>query len=333
MAEDEEDDDNEDEEEEEPEEEPEEDTPQEEESYQSSSSDIRSVIPIIIGMLPALVLAFFAYTSLASGDWFWTVVFSIGALAVFWIVSAGIGINSQWEESIILRILKFNRTTGPGIFYKIPLFETAVKRDKRTRTTKITAEQALTKDNIPVNIDAIMYWKIDVTKQSLLEIQDFYGSIVRAATTSLRDTIGSSNLDQLLSDRLAIDSKLATTIEIKAKKWGLEVQSVEIKDIVIPTALQDAMSRKAQAEVEKNARIAIADSEVQVAKQFELASKVYEDNPNAMRLRGMNLLYESIKEKGNSIVIVPSDIVNQMGFSGTLGIVSATKKDKPEKTK
>jgi regulator of protease activity HflC (stomatin/prohibitin superfamily) len=193
----------------------------------------------------------------------------------------------------------------------------------RVRTTTFTAERTLTKDNVPVNVDAVLFWQIKDAQKSVIVIQDYYGSIVKASMTTMRDIIGQTDLATMLSDRTTMDEKLQKIIESKAMKWGLEVQSVEVRDIKIPPQLQDAMSRKAQAEKEKFARVELADSEVQIAKKFEAAAKIYEENPEAMKLRAMNMLYESVKEKG-TFIIVPSDIVNTMGYSSTLGLVSAT---------
>ena len=248
---------------------------------------------------------------------------------------AGIKINSQWDTAVIFRLGNYSRMHGSGLYYLIPFIERRIIVDGRVRTTTFTAEQSLTRDNVPVFVDAVLFWRVKIPSDAIIAVQDYEGSILKASMTTLRDTIGRTELATMLSDRQQLDNILQQTIESKAKLWGIDVQSVEIKDVKIPKELEDAMSRQAQAERERLARISLGDSEIQIAKKFEEASKVYVSNPEAMRLRAMNMLYEAVKEKG-TFIIVPSEIVSQMGFSSVLGTVGfaqaqANKDEKKEK--
>jgi regulator of protease activity HflC (stomatin/prohibitin superfamily) len=248
---------------------------------------------------------------------------------------AGIKINNQWDTAVIFRLGNYNRMHGSGLYYLIPFIERRIIVDGRVRTTTFTAEQSLTRDNVPVFVDAVLFWRVKIPSDAIIAVQDYEGSILKASMTTLRDTIGRTELATMLSDRQQLDNILQQTIESKAKLWGIDVQSVEIKDVKIPKELEDAMNRQAQAERERLARISLGDSEIQIAKKFEEASKVYVSNPEAMRLRAMNMLYEAVKEKG-TFIIVPSEIVSQMGFSSVLGTVGfaqaqANKDEKKEK--
>jgi len=232
----------------------------------------------------------------------------------------GIKINSQWDTAVVFRLGNYNRMHGSGLYYLIPFIERRIIVDGRVRTTTFTAEQSLTRDNVPVFVDAVLFWRVKIPSDAIIAVQDYEGSILKASMTTLRDTIGRTELATMLSDRQQLDKILQETIESKAKPWGIDVQSVEIKDVKIPGELENAMSRQAQADRERLARISLGDSEIQIAKKFEEASRVYVSNPEAMRLRAMNMLYEAVKEKG-TFIIVPSEIVSQMGFSGVLGTV------------
>lgn len=247
----------------------------------------------------------------------------------------GIKINSQWDTAVVFRLGNYNRMHGSGLYYMIPFIERRIIVDGRVRTTTFTAEQSLTRDNVPVFVDAVLFWRVKIPSDAIIAVQDYEGSILKASMTTLRDTIGRTELATMLSDRQQLDKILQETIESKAKPWGIDVQSVEIKDVKIPGELENAMSRQAQADRERLARISLGDSEIQIAKKFEEASKVYVSNPEAMRLRAMNMLYEAVKEKG-TFIIVPSEIVSQMGFSSVLGTVGfaqaqANKDEKKEK--
>jgi len=296
--------------------------------YTSAYSAVPFLVALII-VLPILYLAWLDVLALAG---FAALVKLVIAAIVFYLVSAAIKINAQWEEAVILRLGRYTRTATAGLFLIIPIVETAIKRDMRIRTTTFIAEEALTRDNVPVNVDAVLFWEVQDAKKSAIAIQDYLNSIIRAAMTTMRDVIGQSELAQLLSDRTALDKILQAQIDKKAVKWGLNVDSVEIREVRIPGPLQDVMSRQAQAERERLARITLADSEIQIAKKFSDAAKQYEKDPNAMKLRAMNMLYESVKERG-TYIIVPSDVVNSMGYSGALAVTAldqATKKKKKE---
>jgi len=246
-------------------------------------------------------------------------------------ILSGIKVNSQWDTAVIFRLGKYSRMHGAGLYYVIPLIENRIVVDGRVRTTTFTAEQSLTRDNVPVFVDAVLFWRVKVPSDAIIVVQDYQGSILKASMTTLRDTIGRTDLATMLSDRQQLDNMLQQTIESKAQPWGIDVQSVEIKDVKIPKELEDAMSRQAQAERERLARISLGDSEIQIAHKFQEASKVYVSNPEAMRLRAMNMLYEAVKEKG-TFIIVPSEIVSQMGFSGVLGTVGFAQAQKQAKT-
>jgi len=256
----------------------------------------------------------------------------IGVAVIGIIILAGIKINTQWDTAVIFRLGKYSRMHGAGLYYVIPFIENRILVDGRVRTTTFTAEQSLTRDNVPVFVDAVLFWRVKVPSDAIIAVQDYEGSILKASMTTLRDTIGRTELATMLSDRQQLDTILQQTIESKAQPWGIDVQSVEIKDVKIPKELEDAMSRQAQAERERLARISLGDSEIQIAKKFEEASKVYKSNPEAMRLRAMNMLYEAVKEKG-TFIIVPSEIVSQMGFSGVLGTVGFAETQKQANTK
>jgi regulator of protease activity HflC (stomatin/prohibitin superfamily) len=321
----------------------------EEEDQESELEDLKTVseentlqkeprgagaISFFFALIVILVFGYLAYTSFIADNVFIAFVELFVGIVIAWIIASSIRINNQWENSIILRLGKYSRFKGPGVFFIVPFIEDVIKRDMRVRTTTFTAERTLTKDNVPVNVDAVLFWQIKDAQKSVTVIQDYYGSIVKASMTTMRDIIGQTDLATMLSDRTTMDDKLQKIIEAKATKWGLEVQSVEVRDIKIPAQLQDAMSRKAQAEKEKLARVELADSEVQIARKFQDAAKIYDQNPEAMKLRAMNMLYESVKEKG-TFIIVPSDIVSTMGYSGTLGLVTAAQnaKDKQKDSK
>jgi len=289
-----------------------------------------SMVPYIIALLVVLPILYLAWLDALALAGFSALVKLVAAAIVYYLVSAAIKINAQWEQAVILRLGRYTRTAGPGPFLIIPIVEMAIMRDMRIRTTTFVAEEALTKDNVPVNVDAVLFWEVQDAKKSAIAIQDYLNSIIRAAMTTMRDVIGQSELAKLLSDRTSLDKILQTQIDKKAVKWGLNVDSVEIREVRIPGPLQDAMSRQAQAERERLARITLADSEIQIAKKFSDAAKQYEKDPNAMKLRAMNMLYESVKEKG-TYIIIPSDVVNTMGFSGALAttaLAEATKKKK-----
>jgi regulator of protease activity HflC (stomatin/prohibitin superfamily) len=228
----------------------------------------------------------------------------------------------QWERVAVLRFGKFIGMRGPGIFHMIPIIDSLSRFvDQRVRVTSVSAESTLTRDTVPVNVDAIVFWLIWSAEKSILEVQDFTQAIMMSAQTALRESIGRHELHQMVAERELLGQELAKILDAKTGPWGITVQSVEIRDVQIPPALQDAMSRQAQAERERQARIILGQAEKEIANSFDQASLIYQHNPTALHLRAMNMLYEAIKEKG-SMVIVPSSAVETMGLGGMMGTAS-----------
>ena len=243
-----------------------------------------------------------------------------GGIVIFaaLIVLLSLKMANAWQKFVILRAGKLQSVKGPGLFAIIPILDsiTAII-DQRIQTTAFNAEQALTKDTVPVNVDAIIFWHVHDAQKAALEITNYREAIDRVAQTSLREMIGSSMLSSLLSDRQAADAHLRDVIGAKTAKWGVTVMSVEIRDVAIPEALQDAMSRQAQAEREKQARVILGSAEAEVAAKFVEAAKVYADHPAALQLRAMNIIYETTKERGATILI-PSSMVDSLNPAGAL---------------
>ena len=232
---------------------------------------------------------------------------------------------NTWQKFVVLRAGKLQGVKGPGLFWILPVLDSIVAIiDERIQTTAFNAEQALTKDTVPVNVDAIIFWNVHDARQAALEITDYRTAIDRVAQTSLREMIGSSMLAALLSDRRAADERLRDEIGAKTRAWGVTVMSVEIRDVAIPEALQDAMSRQAQAEREKQARVILGSAEVEVAAQFVEAAKAYGDHPAALQLRAMNIIYETTKERGATI-LMPTSMVDAMSPAIALALAA----DKP----
>jgi regulator of protease activity HflC (stomatin/prohibitin superfamily) len=228
-------------------------------------------------------------------------------------------IAQQWERAVILRLGRFVGLRGPGLFWIVPFIDSVTTWiDQRTITTSFAAEQTLTSDTVPVNVDAVLFWMVHDAEKAALEVQEYAQAVSWAAQTALRDIIGRTALGDLLVGRERIEAELQRLIDERSNPWGITVQSVEMRDVVIPTALQDAMSRQAQAEREKQARIILGQAEVEIAKLFDQAADQYRDNPTALHLRAMNMLYEGLKEKG-AMMIVPSSAVETMGLGGLLG--------------
>jgi regulator of protease activity HflC (stomatin/prohibitin superfamily) len=228
-------------------------------------------------------------------------------------------VAQQWEKSVVLRLGKFVGLRGPGLFWIVPLLDrVSVYIDQRVITTSFAAEQTLTSDTVPVNVDAVLFWMVYDPEKAALEVQDYNQAVSWAAQTALRDIIGRTPLTQLLRGREEIETQLQRLIDQRCNPWGITVQSVEMRDVIIPDALQDAMSREAQAAREKQARIILGEAEVEIAKLFKVASESYAGNPTALHLRAMNMLYEGLKEKG-ALMLVPSSAVESMGMGGLLG--------------
>jgi len=240
-------------------------------------------------------------------------------------------IAKQWERCIVLRLGKYKARKGPGLFWIIPLIDSvSAWIDQRTITTSFAAEQTLTSDTVPVNVDAVLFWMVYDPEKAALEVQDYIQAVSWAAQTALRDIIGRTSLADLLHGRERIEEELQKLIDARTNPWGITVQSVEMRDIVIPVALQDAMSREAQASREKRARVILGEAEREIAHLFEEASRMYQDNPTALHLRAMNMLYEGLKEKG-ALMLVPSTAVESMGMGGMLGAAALRQSQLSEK--
>jgi len=234
------------------------------------------------------------------------------------IIAASLKMANTWQKFVVLRAGKLQGVKGPGLFAIIPVIDSVVAViDERIQTTAFNAEQALTRDTVPVNVDAIIFWHVHDARMAALEITNYREAIDRVAQTSLREMIGSSLLASLLSDRKSADEHLRDTIGAKTAQWGITVMSVEIRDVAIPEALQDAMSRQAQAEREKQARVILGAAEAEIAGKFVEAARIYADNPAALQLRAMNIIYETTKERGATILI-PSAMVDSLNPAGAL---------------
>jgi regulator of protease activity HflC (stomatin/prohibitin superfamily) len=236
-------------------------------------------------------------------------------------------VAKQWERAVVLRFGRYQGLKGPGPFMVIPFVDSVSSWiDQRTVTTAFAAEQTLTSDTVPVNVDAVLFWTVYDPEKAALEVQDYGQAVSWAAQTGLRDIIGRTSLTQLLRGRLQIEKELQALIDERTTPWGVTVHSVEMRDVVIPTALQDAMSREAQAAREKQARIILGEAEREIAALFAEASVAYRDNPTALQLRQMNILYEGLKQKGG-MMVVPSTIVDSMGPAGLLGTVALARQE------
>jgi regulator of protease activity HflC (stomatin/prohibitin superfamily) len=248
----------------------------------------------------------------------------VSALAGLYFLFA-IVVVDQWEKVAVLRFGRYRGLRGPGLFLIIPIVDTLSRYvDQRVRVTTVSAESTLTRDTVPVNVDAIIFWLVWNAEKSILEVEDFTQAISLSSQTALRESIGRHQLAQMITDRETLGRELQKILDEKTTPWGITVQSVEIRDVRIPQALENAMSQQAQAERERQARVILGEAEVQVSEQFAQASRVYNDNPGALHLRGMNMLYEAIREKG-AMVIVPSSAIETMGLGGTLATTAMAK--------
>jgi regulator of protease activity HflC (stomatin/prohibitin superfamily) len=228
-------------------------------------------------------------------------------------------VAKEWERAVVLRLGHYQGLRGPGLFWLVPFVDhISTWIDQRVITTAFAAEETLTSDTVPVNVDAVLFWNVHDPERAALEVQNFPQAVSWASQTALRDIIGRTSLTELLRGRERIENELQELIDQRCMPWGIAVESVEMRDVVIPQSLQDAMSREAQAGREKRARIILGEAEVQIAALFEQASLAYKQNPTALHLRAMNILYEGIKEKG-ALMLVPSTAVDSMGLGGVLG--------------
>src|SRR5215510_14560577 len=243
----------------------------------------------------------------------------VGGILVGLVLMQSPKIAQQWERAIILRLGRYHAMKGPGLFWVMPFVDRIPSWiDQRTITTSFAAEQTLTSDTVPVNVDAVLFWMVHDVQKAALEVQNYTQAVSWAAQTALRDIIGRTTLTDLLRGRERIEAELQQLIDQRSNPWGVTVSSVEMRDVVIPGALQDAMSREAQAAREKQARIILGQAELEIAHSFEQASKSYQHNPTALHLRAMNMLYEGLKEKG-ALMLIPSSAVESMGMGGLMG--------------
>lgn len=292
-----------------------------------------SVLIFFIILAIGLGWAYSGYDGSASTG---TMSIVVVTFLVAFIVSSSIKIADQWERAVVLRLGRFYALRGPGLFFIIPVVDSvAYWIDMRVITTSFTAEKTLTKDTVPVDVDAVLFWKVLDAKKAALEIAEYKSAINWASQTALRDVIGKTMLSEMLEGRDKISNELQKIIDERTEPWGINVISVEVKDVNIPSSLQDAMSMQAQAERERQARVILGDSERQVAEKFGEAAKTYENNPVALHLRAMNMLYEGLKSN-STIVIVPSSALETMQLGGLAGMTAMTmglnqERDKKEK--
>ncbi len=249
-------------------------------------------------------------------------IYTVVLILVGAYVLLALKIASQWEKAVVLHLGKFSKLAGPGLFWIIPIVDTIANWiDHRVMVTPFSAEKTLTKDTVPVDVDAVLFWLVWDGEKAALEVGDYRAAIAWAAQTALREIIGQMTLADILVGRSKMDAELQKIIDERTTPWGVTVQSVEIRDVVIPQDLEDTMSRQAQAERERQARIILGESEKQIAASFAEASQAYVNNPTALHLRAMNMLFEGLKEKG-ALVIVPSSAVDTMNLGGLSGMVA-----------
>jgi regulator of protease activity HflC (stomatin/prohibitin superfamily) len=257
----------------------------------------------------------------------WVVVFTLVGLYIVYALK----VAQQWEKAVVLRLGNFRGLQGPGLFWLVPILDSvATWIDHRVMVTPFNAEKTLTKDTVPVDVDAVLFWAVWDAEKAALEVEDYRGAIAWAAQTALREIIGQMSLADILVGRAAMDAALQKIIDERTTPWGISVQSVEIRDVIIPQGLEDAMSQQAQAERERQSRVILGEAEMQVSATFAEASKAYANNPTALHLRAMNMLFEGLKEKG-ALVIVPSSAVDTMNLGGMSGMVSLAQQSLPPK--
>jgi regulator of protease activity HflC (stomatin/prohibitin superfamily) len=253
-----------------------------------------------------------------------TPIAGMAGVAVGVLLAASIKYTDQWERAVLLRLGRYRGLRGPGYFTVIPIIDrVAYNIDQRIRTAAFGAESCLTRDTVPVNVDAIAFWIVRDAERAALEVQDYNEAVILSAQTQLRDAIGKHDLTELIQSRDELGHGLKVALETKMADWGIKVQSVEIRDVIIPAALEDAMSRQAQSERERQARIILATAETEIARKFVEAADAYRDHPAAMNLRAMNMLYESIAKRG-SLMVVPSGLADSLNVPSLMGVMGAT---------
>jgi regulator of protease activity HflC (stomatin/prohibitin superfamily) len=284
----------------------------------TAEADVRSEMSTV--GLALLVLGFIvaaALWQLAGPRWFTVVPVLAGVYCAY-----ALKVAAQWQKAAVLRLGRYRGLRGPGLFHIIPVVDSVSQYvDQRVRVTDVRAETALTRDTVPVNVDAIVFWVVWNAEKAILEVMSFGEAVKLSAQTALRESIGRHELAQMITDREALGKELQRILDEKTNPWGITVQSVEIRDVQLPKELEDAMSRRAQAERERQARIILGTAETEISEKFAAAAAVYQNNPVALHLRAMNMLYEAIKERG-SMIIVPSSAVETMGLGGLMGTAS-----------
>jgi regulator of protease activity HflC (stomatin/prohibitin superfamily) len=284
-----------------------------------------SALPALIFIVIFGIGLAFAYSVLTFPDHGVSIFIAALSAILAFVVSYSVKVANQWERVVVLRLGRFRSLEGPGLFFIVPIIETvAYWIDTRVITSAFKAEKTLTRDTVPVDVDAVLFWKVVDPKKAALDVADYVSAINWASQTALRDVIGKTMLSDMLEGRDKISIDLQKIIDVRTEPWGINVISVEVKDVLIPPALEDAMSMQAQAERERQARVILGDSERQVAEKFGEAAKTYADNPTAFHLRAMNMLYEGLKKNNSTIVIVPSTAVESMQLGGLAGMTALT---------
>lgn len=290
-----------------------------------ADTDAPSTISAVgLGLFVVGLLAAFGLWRAAGPQWYVGVPAAAGLYCAF-----ALKVAAQWQKAAVLRLGRYRGLRGPGLFHVIPVVDSVSQYvDQRVRVTDVRAETALTRDTVPVNVDAIVFWVVWNPEKAILEVANFTDAISLSAQTALRESIGRHELAQMITDRETLGHELQKILDEKTNPWGITVQSVEIRDVQLPKELEDAMSRRAQAERERQARIILGTAETEISEKFAAASAVYQNNPVALHLRAMNMLYEAIKERG-SMIIVPSSAVETMGLGGMLGTAGLAKTTMP----
>jgi len=286
------------------------------------------LIFLVIAAIGAIAMWTVSGNNLTSGS----IAIGLSTLIIAVIVSRAINVADQWEKAVVLRLGKFQALNGPGLFFIIPIIESVTSWiDTRVITASFKAEKTLTKDTVPVDVDAVLFWKVTDPKKAVLNVADYKVAIGWASQTALRDVIGKTQLSDMLEGREKLGKELQKIIDERTEPWGINVISVEVKDVLIPPGLENAMSMQAQAERERQARVILGDSERQVAEKFVMAGETYADHPVAFHLRAMNMLYEGLKQNA-TIVVVPSTAVQSMELGNVMGTIALTKELQQERT-
>lgn len=282
------------------------------------SNGLQALIFILVAGVGALV----ALGTYAAVGAIFAGIVAVCAFVLAMLAAAAVRLARQWESAVVLRLGKFRGLRGPGLFFIVPVIDQVpIVIDRRTITTPFRAEKTLTLDTVPVDVDAVLFWKVTDPQRAALEVAQYAFAVQWSSQTALRDVIGRTTLAQLLSERQVLDEEMRRIIDTRTMPWGIRVGSVEIRDVKIPMELQSAMSRQAQAERERQARVILAQSEVQIAERFAEAAERYTDNPTALHLRAMNMLYEGLKERG-ALMIVPSSALDSMSLGSLSGLAA-----------